>query len=371
MARILVIDDNADLLQMIRMLLEDRGGHTVVLSAEGEDGLAKAMANPPDLAIVDVMMPGMTGYEVCRRLRKEPATANMPIIILTARGQSVDREAALEAGANEHMAKPVTMSELLDRVNDLLATSPQPPTAPSAVQGIVGVLSLRGGVGVTTVAVNLAVLFARRIPGRVCLVDLSPSSGHVALHLGLRPDPNWLPLGALSPGAIDAAINNYLMGHAAGLAVLAAPYVPVIGTGLSRETVAATLNALKKHVGVVVVDLPSVLTEGAAAVVEAADAIVLVTTADPAALQTTLGSLQALKAWSSKIHLALNQIVPGAAPPAEALQRVVKHPFAATVPYESAQVQVVSQGKPLALIAPQSPLVQGIARLAAGLGLVP
>jgi twitching motility two-component system response regulator PilH len=58
MARILVVDDNADLLQMIRMLLEERGGHEVMLSAEGEDGLAKARANPPDLAIIDVMMPG-------------------------------------------------------------------------------------------------------------------------------------------------------------------------------------------------------------------------------------------------------------------------------------------------------------------------
>ena len=108
MARILVIDDNADLLQMIRLLLTERGGHEVVLSAEGADGLAKAAENPPDLAIVDVMMPGMTGYQVCRKLRETPATADIPIIILTARGQDIDRQASLDAGADVYIASTVS-----------------------------------------------------------------------------------------------------------------------------------------------------------------------------------------------------------------------------------------------------------------------
>jgi DNA-binding response OmpR family regulator len=170
MARILVVDDNADLLQMIRMLLEERGGHEVMLSAEGEDGLAKARANPPDLAIIDVMMPGMNGYEVCRQLRRNPATAQIPIIVLTARGQPVDREAALAAGADDYIAKPVTMAELLERVNRLLTSR----IARRPAGGTIAVLSLRGGVGVTTLAVNLAVTLARSSPNQVCLVDLSP-----------------------------------------------------------------------------------------------------------------------------------------------------------------------------------------------------
>lgn len=140
MARILVVDDDVDLLQMIRMLLESRGGHEAILSADGEDGIAEALADPPDLAIIDVVMPGITGYEVCRRLRQEPATANIPIIVLIARGQPVDREAALAAGADVYIAKPVTMAELLERVNDMLTDRPPRPVGP--VEGTVTSLSL-------------------------------------------------------------------------------------------------------------------------------------------------------------------------------------------------------------------------------------
>lgn len=366
MARILVIDDNADLLQMVRMLLEQRGGHEVILSAEGEDGIAKALANPPDLAIIDVMMPGMTGYEVCKRLRKEPSTANIPIIILTARGQPVDREAALAAGANEYLAKPVTMAQLLERVNGLLAQ--KPVRGGGALGGVVALISLRGGVGVTTLAVNLALTLARPAPERVCLVDLCPSSGHAALQLGLRPDPNWAGLALLPSIPSEAVIRASLLTHATQLRLLAAPFVPVVGGGLTSEKVQAILAVLRRDFSTVVVDLPSVLTETAIAALEAADFIGVVTAADQPTIQTTLGTLQALKAWMGKARMILNQPTPGVAPSVEALQRVVKQPFAGVVPFDPAQAQALAQGKPLALADPDSPLAQGVARVAAGWG---
>ena len=367
MARILVVDDNADLLQMIRMLLEERGGHEVILSAEGEDGLAKARANPPDLAIIDVMMPGMNGYEVCRQLRQNPATAQIPIIILTARGQPVDREAALAAGADDYIAKPVTMAELLDRVNRLLTSK----IARRPAGGTIAVLSLRGGVGVTTLAVNLAVTLARSSPDQVCLADLSPSSGHGALQLGLRPDPNWSALALLTTGPGSATIRNYLLAHPSGVHLLASPFVPVVGGGLPREMVVAVLKALRENFLYVVADLPAMLTEGVMAVVENADAILLVTAADPAALQTTVGTLQVLKPQASKIRLVLNRTGPDPAPPVDALQRVLKHPVFGVIPFDPAQARALSQGKPLALSAPDSPLARAVAHLAAELEKTP
>jgi len=360
MARILVVDDNADLLQMIRMLLEERGGHEVMLSAEGEDGLAKARANPPDLAIIDVMMPGMNGYEVCRQLRRNPATAQIPIIVLTARGQPVDREAALAAGADEYIAKPVTMAELLERVNRLLTSR----IARRPAGGTIAVLSLRGGVGVTTLAVNLAVTLARSSPNQVCLADFSPSSGHGALQLGLRPDPNWSALALLTTGPGSATIRNYLLAHPSGVHLLASPFVPVVGGGLPREMVVAVLKALRENFLYVVADLPAMLTEGVMAVVENADAILLVTAADPAALQTTVGTLQVLKPQASKIRLVLNRTGPDPAPPVDALQRVLKHPVFGVIPFDPAQARALSQGKPLALSAPDSPLARAVAHLA-------
>jgi pilus assembly protein CpaE len=367
MARILVVDDNADLLQMIRMLLEERGGHEVMLSAEGEDGLAKARANPPDLAIIDVMMPGMNGYEVCRQLRRNPATAQIPIIVLTARGQPVDREAALAAGADEYIAKPVTMAELLERVNRLLTSR----IARRPAGGTIAVLSLRGGVGVTTLAVNLAVTLARSSPNQVCLADFSPSSGHGALQLGLRPDPNWSALALLASGPGPAAIRNYLLTHPSGVHLLASPFVPVVGGGLSPEMVRAVLVALRENFLYLVADLPAVLTEGVMAVLEHADAILLVTAADPSTLQTTVGTLQVLKPYASKVRLILNQTGPEPAPPMEALQRVLKHPISGVIPFDPSQARALAQGKPLALSTPDSPLARAVAHLVAELEKVP
>lgn len=360
MARILVVDDNADLLQMIRMLLEERGGHEVILSAEGEDGLAKARATPPDLAIVDVMMPGMNGYEVCRQLRQNPATSQIPIIILTARGQPIDRETALAAGADEYIAKPVTMAELLERVNRLLTSK----VVRRAAGGTIAVLSLRGGVGVTTLAVNLAFTLARSSPDRVCLVDLSPSSGHDALQMGLRPDPNWSALALLTSRPGSATIRNYLLTHPSGVHLLASPFVPVVGGGLSPEMVLAVLAALRENFLYVVADLPAILTEGVMAVLGDADTILLVTAADPSALQTTVGTLQVLKPHASKVRLILNQRGPEPVPSVEALQRVLKHPVSGVIPFDPSQARALAQGKPLALSAPDSPLARAVAHLA-------
>lgn len=360
MARILVVDDNADLLQMIRMLLEERGGHEVILSAEGEDGLAKARANPPDLAIVDVMMPGMNGYEVCRQLRQNPATSQIPIIILTARGQPIDRETALAAGADEYIAKPVTMAELLERVNRLLTSK----VVRRAAGGTIAVLSLRGGVGVTTLAVNLAFTLARSSPDQVCLVDLSPSSGHDALQMGLRPDPNWSALALLTSRPGSATIRNYLLTHPSGVHLLASPFVPVVGGGLSPEMVLAVLAALRENFLYVVADLPAILTEGVMAVLGDADTILLVTAADPSALQTTVGTLQVLKPYASKVRLILNQRGPEPVPSVEALQRVLKHPISGLIPFDPSQARALAQGKPLALSAPDSPLARAVAHLA-------
>src|SRR3990172_1887103 len=119
MARILVVDDDVNLLQMVRLMLQ-RVGHEVETSSNGEEGLLFASQKQPDLAIIDVMMPGLSGYDVVRRLRDDPFTARIPIVILTARSQPMDKQMALEAGANAFLSKPVTAQELTDRVDAVL-----------------------------------------------------------------------------------------------------------------------------------------------------------------------------------------------------------------------------------------------------------
>ena len=359
MGKILVIDDEADLLEMMRLVLQQRGGHEVTLSAEGHDGLTKAVANPPDLAIIDVMMPGMTGYDVCRRLRANPVTASIVIMILTARAQPMDREAAMDAGADDYMTKPVTMTELLERVNELLSRQSEPPPAFS---GTFALASLRGGVGVTTLAVNLAVALTQTSGEPVCLVDLCPTSGHVALQLGLRPEPNWSAIiEAADAGDIDAeGIEPYLLSHNSGLRVLASPFVPVVERGISQKAAHVLLGALQQQFPVLVVDVPSTLDEATMAVMQVASALGMVLTAEPPSLQTSIGTLRSLSQWSSKLYAIMNQVAPGPQLPADAIARALKHPVAATIAFDPSQARALAQGTPLALSSPDSPFAQAI-----------
>jgi CheY-like chemotaxis protein/MinD-like ATPase involved in chromosome partitioning or flagellar assembly len=363
MARILVVDDEADLLDMMRLVLEQRGGHQTVLSAEAEDGLAQALADLPDLIILDVMMPGMTGYEMCRRLRANPATASIPILILTARAQPMDRDAAMNAGADDYMTKPVTMSELLERVDALLAKREE--TAP-AFAGTFVLLSLRGGVGVTSLVVNLAVVLAQTSGGAACLVDLCPSSGHVALQLGLRPEPNWsILVEAAGAGSLDAeSIRACLLQHSSGLRVLASPFIPIVGDGMPQQAAQTLLRGLQQQFAVVIVDAPAMLNRMAMTALEAASAVGLVLTAESPSIQTAVGTLRALQQWSNKLYIVLNQVTPGAQVPVEALAHTLKRPVVGNIPFDPSQARALAQGTPLALSAPTAPLAQAVQSLA-------
>ncbi|MBU0704717.1 MAG: response regulator [Chloroflexi bacterium] len=365
MAKILVIDDNTELLDLLRVLLEQRGGHQTILSADGTDGLAQALADPPDMVISDVMMPGVSGYEICRQLRANPSTASIPILMLTARGQAVDHQAALEAGADDHMVKPVEAEELLNRVNDLLLRPELEKTAASA--WTIVLLSLRGGVGVTTLAVNLAATLAQAGDEAACLADLCPSSGHAALQLGLRPEPNWATLAQTGVPKAEA-VAAHLLQHISGLHVLASPAFPAVGQELPRATTQAILRALRKQFVTTVVDAPSALDEATVTAVETATIVGLVITAEPPAIQTAAGTLRALRQWSDKFHIILNQVAPGPQLPRGAIERTLKRPLAGTIPFDPAQAQALAQGAPLALHSPSSPLAQAVRRVAQELG---
>ena len=121
MALVLIIEDDPDIAEGLRFNLE-REGLTAIIAATGEQGLAAALdtAKPPALIILDLMLPGMSGTELCRRLRREPATRRTPIIMLTARAAETDRVAGLDLGADDYITKPFSLRELLARVRAVL-----------------------------------------------------------------------------------------------------------------------------------------------------------------------------------------------------------------------------------------------------------
>jgi DNA-binding response OmpR family regulator len=124
--RILVVEDDHDIAALIAHYLEKAGWQPQVLSS-GADALAAARQAVPDVVILDLMLPGMDGLEVCRALRAEPATAAIPIIMVTARAEETDRIVGLEIGADDYIAKPFSPNELVARVRALLRRTQRAP----------------------------------------------------------------------------------------------------------------------------------------------------------------------------------------------------------------------------------------------------
>lgn len=117
--RLLLVEDDRQLAELVRFHF-DRAGYDVTRTGDGEEALILAEEEHPDLVILDWMIEGISGIEVCRRLRRRPATANMPIIMLTARGEENDRVRGLETGADDYLSKPFSPKELVARASAVL-----------------------------------------------------------------------------------------------------------------------------------------------------------------------------------------------------------------------------------------------------------
>ena len=173
MRPVLIVEDEPDIAEGLRYNLE-REGLRAVVAETGERGLELALDknNPPALVVLDLMLPGMSGTELCRRLRREPATRRTPIIMLTARGAESERVAGLELGADDYVTKPFSVRELVARVRAVLRRAEDP----SAARYEDGKLEVRfddmhvacDGAGVRLTRKEFALLAAlARRPGRV------------------------------------------------------------------------------------------------------------------------------------------------------------------------------------------------------------
>ena len=118
-ARILVVDDQAPNRKLLTDLLRTKG-YTVETASGGQEALVKVRASRPDLVLLDVVMPDLSGYEVCKIIRSDPDTGVLPIIMVTALDPTEERVKGLEAGADDFLTKPINVAELLARVRSLL-----------------------------------------------------------------------------------------------------------------------------------------------------------------------------------------------------------------------------------------------------------
>jgi len=119
MKRVLIVDDENDILNLVKRILT-REGFEVITASDGKEGLAKVYSEAPDLMILDINMPVMNGWEVCRKIREDPLYKHLPIIMLTVRKTKADQLKGLNLGGDEYITKPFFPAELLARVKTVL-----------------------------------------------------------------------------------------------------------------------------------------------------------------------------------------------------------------------------------------------------------
>ncbi|MGQ9910499.1 MAG: response regulator transcription factor [Candidatus Flexifilum sp.] len=126
MSKVLIVEDQQSLANQLAEKLRSEG-FTVMTAADGEDGLEKVRTEHPDLIVLDIMLPKLDGLSLCRIIRRDAATAHIPIIMLTARGSEVDKIVGLESGADDYVVKPLALGEFLARVRAVMRRAPGRP----------------------------------------------------------------------------------------------------------------------------------------------------------------------------------------------------------------------------------------------------
>jgi two-component system phosphate regulon response regulator PhoB len=133
MAKILVIEDEADIQHILEFNLQ-QGGHKVTLAGRADEGLRLAREKKPDLVLLDLMLPDMSGTEVCRQIKSDPQLKGTQVIILTAKGEEIDRVVGFELGADDYVVKPFSVRELLLRIQAILRRGTNEPEPSDQVE---------------------------------------------------------------------------------------------------------------------------------------------------------------------------------------------------------------------------------------------
>jgi pilus assembly protein CpaE len=259
-----------------------------------------SVGNDHNVIVIESVLPPKTVADVCRELRANPDLAEVPVLAVSATDEVEERIRLLEAGADDVMIRPIDERELDARVEaldlrhrrskELRPAGPSTVVAPTRRPGrrLIAVYSPKGGVGTTTVAVNLALAISAREPERVALVDLTPMGGQVATQLDLRPKLTVAELVRDSQGTItsDVLRSTYLTRDERGISVLAGSAAPTAQPLMSGGEASRILEAVIAALPTVVVDLGSHLDERVMAAIDAADDLVVVVTPDFPALKS-------------------------------------------------------------------------------------
>jgi CheY-like chemotaxis protein/MinD-like ATPase involved in chromosome partitioning or flagellar assembly len=315
--KILVVDDDGDTVMLVGTTLEKQG-YTIISAQNGVEALEKAAQEHPDLILLDVMMPEMDGLEILRRLRSEPTTSDIHVIMFTAKSKVDDKVAGLEAGADEYLTKPTHPAELVARVRSVLKrpTAMLPPLSDKTggEHVVFGVVAAKGGQGVSTLCINLGATLHELHPEAVVAVaELRPGRGDISVFLGQNNAQGLNDLFKTAPDQINrGTIGKALVTHKSGVKYLLASNKPSDAAQTASPdqmgTIVHELNSLANYA---VLDLGVGLPEAMLRALGYCDTVILVIEPDPHTMVQTkalLADINTLGAESNVLTAMLSRV---------------------------------------------------------------
>jgi pilus assembly protein CpaE len=395
MLTVLIVDDDRNIIKMLDFAFQ-KAGFTVLVARDGAEGLAVATEHPPDVALLDVMMPNIHGYELCRRLRATPRTAHVKIIFLTARSQPIDQQEGIKAGADLFLSKPVPPDELVAVIRQLASTARRSPStqaepgpegasgngeAPAAyraqedeVDAAAPVLPSRGrlvvcwggspGVGVTTLAANLALGLALYRRAETPLVELHPVPSGLLPKLGIEAGPPYGDLAGAGSLLNWDILSLHLLDHPSGVRALPAPPE---GSDVSPALTGRAVSLLRARFPLILADAASDLDARVQPVLLSSDIVLLVIVPEVQAIRSALDAIHALHSLeypTQQIVLVINDVRPHSPIPVKRIQEGLQKQVLAVLPHEPALALSIETGAPLLLANPTAPYSQAVGRLA-------
>lgn len=357
-------------------------GYTVTASTDADAAFSQVVEH--QLVILDLGSGSVdgarSGVELCREIRATPAMAAVPVLCVASSDDVEERIGFLEAGADDVIARPFDGRELEARVEALLLRFQRSRDLAPVVSAdgltlaharrVVVVYSPKGGVGTTTIAVNVAVAAAQRRPDKVVLVDLDLQFGGVATHLNLHPKQT-----IIDAVRDDAALREpellrtYAMRHDSGLHVLAAPTTPEAAEQMTPDHVINIIGTLLDGYESVVIDAGSTLDERILSVFELAETIILPVYPEIAALKAVHGLLDYLNeagTFGAKATFVLNNMFAREILKPRDIEAALGTRISMDLPYDGfLYLKAINEGVPIVLGAARSAPAERLTRLSA------
>ena len=381
--RVLIVDDIPETRENLRKLLFFESDIEVVGAAtSGEEGISMAGELRPDIVLMDINMPGIDGITASEAITQQVPSAQ--IIMMSVQGEADYLRRSMLAGAREFLIKPFSSDELISSIRSVYelgasrrqampVAAPAAPSkadmgrAPGELGKIVAVFSPKGGVGCSTLAINLAIALHQTGKAKVAVVDSSLQFGDVAVFLNLQANRSLADLVPHVEELDNDLLDHVMFPHSSGIRALLAPPRPEMADLVAPATLNTILGKLRHLYDYIVVDTPKTLGDITLTVLDVADRVVLLTTPDIPSIKNAklfFEVTEALEYPPNKTVLVLNKADRHANIRAEDIQASIKHPVTSQLPLDERTATVAAnQGVPYMTTAPSTPLAQAVIAL--------